>query len=84
MAAVGAGVTGVTGSWLLSPGVVGSFILLLLLSILLTALCSDCGSRSFELRHSKTDGNPLALVSVVKLEEARENPAIREIQKDER
>ncbi|XP_071345967.1 uncharacterized protein [Trachinotus anak] len=85
MAAVGAEVT---GSWFLSSsGVVGLFIVLLLLSIFLTALCSDCSRRSFELGDSETDKNPSALIRVVKLEEsggARENPMIREIQTDEK
>lgn len=40
MAAVGAEVT---SSWFLSSGVVSFFILLVLLSIFLTSLCSDCG-----------------------------------------
>ncbi|XP_040894159.1 uncharacterized protein si:ch73-204p21.2 [Toxotes jaculatrix] len=84
MAAVGAGVT---GSWFLSSGVVSFFILLLLLSIFLTALCSDCTRHSFELRDSETDKNPSALIRVVKLEETvvvRENPMISEIQNDEK
>ncbi|XP_026234872.1 uncharacterized protein si:ch73-204p21.2 [Anabas testudineus] len=84
MAAVGAEVT---SSWFLSSGVVSFFILLLLLSIFLTSLCSDCGRRSFELQDSKVEKNPSALIKVVKLEEAmmaRENPMIDEIQKDEK
>uniref|UniRef100_UPI0037E8B051 uncharacterized protein n=1 Tax=Semicossyphus pulcher TaxID=241346 RepID=UPI0037E8B051 len=83
MAAVGAEVT---GSFFLSSGVVSFFILLLLLSIFLTALCSDCGRRSFELREPE-DKNPSALIRVVKLEEAmvaRENPMINEIRNDEK
>ncbi|XP_044052198.1 uncharacterized protein si:ch73-204p21.2 isoform X2 [Siniperca chuatsi] len=83
MAAVGAEVT---GSWFLSSGVVSFFILLLLLSIFLTALCSECSRRSFELRDSE-DKNPSTLIRVVKLEEAmvaRENPMISEIQNDEK
>ncbi|XP_056229302.1 uncharacterized protein si:ch73-204p21.2 [Seriola aureovittata] len=84
MAAVGAEVT---ASWFLSSGVVGFLIILLLLSIFLMALCSNCGRRSFELRDSETDKNPSALIRVVKLEdtrEARENPMISEIQNDEK
>ncbi|KAG7239556.1 hypothetical protein INR49_028707 [Caranx melampygus] len=82
MAAIGAEVT---ASWFLSSGVVGFFILLLLLSIFLTALCSDCSRRSFELRDSDTNKNPSALIRVVKLEDtARENPMISEIQSDEK
>ncbi|XP_034425605.1 uncharacterized protein si:ch73-204p21.2 [Hippoglossus hippoglossus] len=87
MAAVGAGVSGVMGSWFLSSGVVGSFILLLLLSILLSALCSECSRRSFELQDSERDTNPSNLISVVKLGEtltARDNPVISEIQNDEK
>ncbi|XP_049929827.1 uncharacterized protein si:ch73-204p21.2 isoform X2 [Epinephelus moara] len=83
MAAVGAEVA---GSWFLS-GVAGFFILLVLLSIFLTALCSDCNKRSFELRESEADKNPSTLIRVVKLEEAmvaRENPMINEIQNDEK
>ncbi|XP_030581485.1 uncharacterized protein LOC115777676 [Archocentrus centrarchus] len=81
MAAVGAEVT---GSWLLSSGVVSFFILLLLLSIFLTALCSDCGRHSFELRDPEVHRSPSTLISVVKLEEARENPTTDEIQNDEK
>ncbi|XP_020511789.2 uncharacterized protein si:ch73-204p21.2 [Labrus bergylta] len=84
MAAVGADVT--ASQFFLPSGVVSFFILLLLLSIFLTALCSDCGRRSFELREPE-DKNPSALIRVVKLEEAmvaRENPMINEIQKDEK
>ncbi|KAM8762978.1 uncharacterized protein AB9X84_007525 isoform 1-T3 [Acanthopagrus schlegelii] len=84
MAAVG---SEVTGSWFLSSEVVGFFILLLLLSIFLTALCSDCRRRSFELRGPEVDRNPSSLIRVVKLEEAlgaRENPMINEIQNDEK
>ncbi|XP_030271389.1 uncharacterized protein LOC115580839 [Sparus aurata] len=84
MAALG---SEVAGSWFLSSsGVVGFFILLLLLSIFLTALCSDCGRRSFDLR-DPVDRNPSSLIRVVKLEEAlgaRENPMINEIQNDEK
>lgn len=84
MAAVGAEVA---GSWFLSSGVAGFFILLVLLSIFLTALCSDCNKRSFELRESEANKNPSTLIRVVKLEEAmvaRENPMINEIQNDEK
>ncbi|KAM7014989.1 uncharacterized protein LKV04_013115 [Tautogolabrus adspersus] len=84
MAAVGADVT--ASPFFLSPGVVSFFILLLLLSIFLTALCSDCGRRSFELREPE-DKNPSALIRVVKLEEAmvaRENPMFNKIQNDEK
>ncbi|XP_073320694.1 uncharacterized protein [Pagrus major] len=84
MAAVG---SEVTCSWFLSSGVVSFFILLLLLSIFLTALCSDCRRRSFELRDPEVDRNPSSLIRVVKLEEAmgaRENPMINEIQNDEK
>ncbi|XP_053281940.1 uncharacterized protein si:ch73-204p21.2 isoform X2 [Pleuronectes platessa] len=87
MAAVGAGVSGVIGSWSLSSGVIGSFILLLLLSIFLSALCSECSRRSFELQDSESDANPSTLISVVKLEEtltSRDNPVISEIQNDEK
>ncbi|XP_070761484.1 teneurin-2 [Enoplosus armatus] len=82
MAAVGAEVA---GSWFLSAGVF-SFFILLLLSIFLTALCSECSRRSFELQEPE-DKNPSALVRVVKLEEAmvaRENPMIKEIRNDEK
>ncbi|XP_058485157.1 uncharacterized protein LOC131459391 isoform X2 [Solea solea] len=93
MAAVGAGVSGlagvsgVAGSWLLSSGVIMSIILLLLLSVLLTALCSDCNRRSFDLQDANVGKNHSTLISVVKLEEtvvARENPMIGEIQNDEK
>ncbi|KAM4597353.1 uncharacterized protein V3H82_024101 [Fundulus diaphanus] len=80
MAAVGAEVT---GSWFLSSGLVGLFILLLLL-IFLTALCSDCKRHSFELQDSKPKKHPSALIRVVKLEEVKENPMIGDIQKDEK
>ncbi|XP_019965426.2 uncharacterized protein [Paralichthys olivaceus] len=87
MAAVGAGVSGVIGSWFLPSGVVGSLLLLLLLSILLTALCSECSRRSFELQESERDTNHSTLISVVKLEEPvmeRVNPVISDIQNDEK
>ncbi|KAM4743825.1 uncharacterized protein FYW61_000067 isoform 2-T2 [Anableps anableps] len=81
MAAVGAAVT---GSWFPSPGLVGLLVLLLLLSIFLAALCSDCNRNSFELQESKAEKHPSALIRVVKLEEVKENPMIGEIQKDEK
>ncbi|XP_018548439.1 uncharacterized protein LOC108894297 isoform X3 [Lates calcarifer] len=85
MAAVGAEVA---GPWFLSSGGVGFFIILLLLSVFLTALCSNCGRRSFKLQHAAEDKNPSTLVRVGKLEEtraaARENPMINEIQNDEK
>ncbi|KAM9366772.1 uncharacterized protein ABDE67_003491 [Symphorus nematophorus] len=84
MAAVGSEVGGL---WFLSSGVVSFFLLLLLLSIFLTALCSDCKRHSFDLRESEFDRNPSSLIRVVKLEEtmgARENPMIGEIQNDEK
>ncbi|XP_035855058.1 uncharacterized protein LOC118494676 isoform X1 [Sander lucioperca] len=87
MAAVGAEAT---GPWFLSSGVVSVFLLLLLLfllSIFLTALCSECSRRGFELRDSEATKDPSALIRVVKLEEAmvaRENPMIHEIQNDEK
>ncbi|XP_008286302.1 uncharacterized protein LOC103361875 [Stegastes partitus] len=81
MAAFGAEVS---GSWFLSPGLVGVFVLLVLLSVFLTSLCSDCNRRSFELRDPKVDRNPSALIRVVKLEDARENPMIDQIQNDEK
>ncbi|XP_070686547.1 uncharacterized protein [Pempheris klunzingeri] len=84
MAAVGAEVAG--SLCFPPPGVVGFFILLLLLSIFLTALCSNCGRRSFELREPE-EKNPSALIRVVKLEEVmvvRENPMINDIQNDEK
>ncbi|XP_014827790.1 PREDICTED: uncharacterized protein LOC106906853 isoform X1 [Poecilia mexicana] len=79
MAAEGADATGL---WLLTPGLF--LLLLILLSIFLTALCSDCNRNSFELQDSKTEKAPSALIRVVKLEEVKENPMIGEIQKDER
>ncbi|XP_044215186.1 uncharacterized protein si:ch73-204p21.2 isoform X1 [Thunnus albacares] len=81
MAAVGAEVT---DFWFQSSGVISFFILLLLLSIFLTALCSECSRRSFQLQDQE-QRNPSALIKVVKLEEvARENPMISEIQNDEK
>ncbi|KAK9542046.1 hypothetical protein VZT92_002046 [Zoarces viviparus] len=74
MAAVGAEVGGL---WFLTSGVVGFFIVLLLLSIFLTALCSECSRRSFELSDAEADKDPSALIKVAKLEEAvvvRDNP----------
>ncbi|KAM3625322.1 uncharacterized protein V6R79_010228 [Siganus canaliculatus] len=61
MATVGADVT---GSWFLSLGLVGSFVLLLLLSIFLSGLCSNCGRRSFELQDPELDRNPPSLIRV--------------------
>ncbi|XP_078112048.1 uncharacterized protein LOC144521367 [Sander vitreus] len=87
MAAVG---VEAAGPWFLSSGVVSVFLLLLLLfllSIFLTALCSKCSRRNFELQDSKATKDPSALIRVVKLEEAmvaRENPMIHEIQNDEK
>ncbi|XP_068455476.1 uncharacterized protein [Clinocottus analis] len=69
----------VSGSWLPASGAVGFFVALLLLSIFLTALCSECSRRSFELKDSQADKDPSALIKVVKLQEAvqeRENPAL--------
>ncbi|XP_042077499.1 uncharacterized protein si:ch73-204p21.2 isoform X1 [Haplochromis burtoni] len=70
--------------WLLPSGVVSFFILLLILSIFLTGLCSDCGRHSFELQDLEVNRTPSTLISVVKLEEVRENPTINEIQNDEK
>ncbi|XP_063336906.1 uncharacterized protein si:ch73-204p21.2 [Pelmatolapia mariae] len=70
--------------WLLSSGVVSFFIILLILSIFLTGLCSDCGRHSFELQDLEVNRTPSTLISVVKLEEVRENPTISEIQNDEK
>ncbi|CAI5646411.1 uncharacterized protein si:ch73-204p21.2 isoform X1 [Oreochromis niloticus] len=70
--------------WLLSSGVVSFFMLLLILSIFLTGLCSDCGRHSFELQDPEVNRTPSTLISVVKLEEVRENPTINEIQNDEK
>ncbi|XP_022064378.1 uncharacterized protein si:ch73-204p21.2 [Acanthochromis polyacanthus] len=81
MAAVGAELS---GFWFLSSGSVGFFILLILLLVFLTSLCSDCNRRSFELKDPEVDRNPSSLIRVVKLEEARENPMIDEIQNDEK
>ncbi|XP_037835925.1 uncharacterized protein si:ch73-204p21.2 isoform X2 [Kryptolebias marmoratus] len=81
MAAVG---VEVTGSSFLSIVPIGSFILLFLLFIFLTALCSECSRRSFELQDPQVDRNPSTLIKVVKLEEVRENPMIDDIQKDEK
>ncbi|XP_069572051.1 uncharacterized protein [Brachyistius frenatus] len=81
MAAVGAEVT---GSWFPSSGVVMFFILVLLLSIFLTALCGDCYKHSFKLEERPMSKNSSILIKVVKLEEARENPTINEIQNDEK
>ncbi|MED6278183.1 hypothetical protein CHARACLAT_021081, partial [Characodon lateralis] len=81
MAAVGAEVTRL---WFLSSGLVGLFIIVLLLSIFLTAICLDCNRHSFELQDSETEKHPSALIRVVKLEEVKENPMIGEIQKDEK
>ncbi|XP_041849908.1 uncharacterized protein si:ch73-204p21.2 [Melanotaenia boesemani] len=80
MAAVG---EEVTIPWFLSAGLVSIFILILL-AVFLTALCSDCTRRSFELQDLDVDKNPSTLIRVVKLEEVHENPTITEIQKDER
>ncbi|KAM9765863.1 uncharacterized protein ACNS7B_002761 isoform 1-T2 [Menidia menidia] len=70
-------------SWLLSSGLV-SFVLLILLSVLLSALCSDCYRRSFELGDGSLERNPSTLIRVVKLEEVQENPMSSQIQEDER
>ncbi|KAM4603054.1 uncharacterized protein ACJ7VT_019595 [Polymixia lowei] len=83
----------VAGSWTVSlvsysPEVaLLCLLVLLLLSIFLTALCNDCGRQSFDLRDSELERNPSALIKVVKLEDAmvaRENPMINEIRIDEK
>ncbi|KAM8888891.1 uncharacterized protein ACB058_006090 [Synchiropus picturatus] len=82
MAAVG---LEVTESMLLSPGVAFFIIILFIVSVFLTALCSDCTKRSFELQEPELEKNASDLVRVVKLEEvARENPMINEMQNDEK
>ncbi|KAK5873508.1 hypothetical protein PBY51_018544 [Eleginops maclovinus] len=71
----------------LSSGAASFFVVLVLLSIFLTALCSECTRRSFELRDPAGGKDPSSLVRVVKLEDAmvaRENPMIGEIQNDEK
>ncbi|KAK5914843.1 hypothetical protein CesoFtcFv8_000491 [Champsocephalus esox] len=63
------------------------FVLLVFLSIFLTALCSECSRRSFELRDPTVNKDPSSIIRVVKLEDAmvaRENPMIAEIQNDEK
>ncbi|RVE74921.1 hypothetical protein OJAV_G00026970, partial [Oryzias javanicus] len=72
------------GASSLWSGLVPAFILLLLLAIFLTALCSDCNRRSFELKDPEAAKSPSALIRVVRIEEVQENPMIQEIQKDER
>ncbi|XP_062422489.1 uncharacterized protein si:ch73-204p21.2 isoform X2 [Pungitius pungitius] len=75
----------ISGSWLSTSGVVGFFILLLLLSIFLSALCSECSRRSFELKDSEVDKDPSTLIKVVKLEEGlvgTENPRINDLTDD--
>ncbi|KAM9410716.1 uncharacterized protein KZ484_002735 [Pholidichthys leucotaenia] len=79
---VGPDLSGFSGFW--SPGLVGFFILLILLSIFLTAVCSNCGRHSFELQEPQVQKTPSALIRVVKLEETRENPTIDQIQDDEK
>ncbi|KAK7912786.1 hypothetical protein WMY93_012997 [Mugilogobius chulae] len=49
-------------------------LVLLVLSVLLSTMCSHCGRRSFELRDTTPEKGPSALVRVVKLEETQENP----------
>lgn len=46
----------------------------LVLTVLLSSLCSNCARRSFELRDTTQEKGPSALVRVVKLDEAGENP----------
>ncbi|XP_034016508.1 uncharacterized protein si:ch73-204p21.2 isoform X2 [Thalassophryne amazonica] len=84
MAPVGAEVS---GSFLLSSDVIILFVLLLLLSVFLAALCTDCIRHSFELQDAKVEKHPSVLINVVKLEDsmtARENPVLHEIQSDEK
>lgn len=58
--------------WMWSLG-----LMVLVLTVLFTALCSHCGRRSFELRDTTQEKRPSTLVRVVKLdEEARENPFV--------
>ncbi|XP_020557053.1 uncharacterized protein LOC111946253 [Oryzias latipes] len=72
-----------TASSLPSGLVLVFILLLLLLTIFLTPLCSDCNRRSFELKDPEAAKSPSALIRVVRLEEVRENPMIEKIQKDE-
>ncbi|XP_028257290.1 uncharacterized protein LOC114433130 isoform X2 [Parambassis ranga] len=81
MAAIG---VEVGESGLMSAELISSLVVLLLLFIFLTGLCSDCNRRSFELQASEAEKAPSALIRVVKLEEVRENPTINEIQDDEK
>ncbi|XP_010877020.2 uncharacterized protein si:ch73-204p21.2 isoform X1 [Esox lucius] len=82
------------GSWATAmpgffPPEFAVFSLFFLLTIILLALCTDCGRHSFELRDSgeETGITQSNLIRVVKLEDAlaaRENPMINDIRKDER
>ncbi|KAJ0044120.1 hypothetical protein NL108_008360 [Boleophthalmus pectinirostris] len=49
-------------------------LVLLVLTVLLSVLCSHCGRRSFELRDTTPEKGPSALVRVVKLEETQDYP----------
>ncbi|XP_029978251.1 uncharacterized protein LOC115410649 isoform X2 [Sphaeramia orbicularis] len=74
----------ITAEVVLSSGVI-SAVILLLLAIFITALCSDCKRRSFELQESGLDKHPSTLIKVVRLEDAvRENPMITDIRNDEK
>ncbi|XP_076003080.1 uncharacterized protein LOC142996075 [Genypterus blacodes] len=73
----------VAGLGLLTSG----FIILFLLCILLTALCTDCTRHSFDLQYPEIEIFPSAIISVKKLGEtavARENPMIHQIQNDKK
>uniref|UniRef100_A0AAV2LLV2 Uncharacterized protein n=1 Tax=Knipowitschia caucasica TaxID=637954 RepID=A0AAV2LLV2_KNICA len=48
-------------------------LVLLVLAVLLSALCTHCGRHSFELRDTTPEKGPSALIKVVKLEEAGEH-----------
>lgn len=73
----------VAAELVLSLGVIGA-VVFLLLAVFITALCSDCKRRSFELQECGLEKHPSTLIKVVRLEDAvRENPMITDIQNDE-
>ncbi|CAL8243644.1 unnamed protein product [Lota lota] len=81
------------GFWLHSTASVSpdlgavSLLLLLIISIFFSALCSNCGRRSFDMSEPEMEETPSTLTKVAELDEstssARENPMIDDIRNDE-
>ncbi|CAL8380237.1 unnamed protein product [Arctogadus glacialis] len=81
------------GSWMLSTATVSpdmgvfSLLLLLIISIFVTSLCSSCARRTFDMTEPVVEDTPSELTKVAKLEDsttsAKENPLFNDIKIDE-